>query len=113
MAIPRVKGIDTDKTTFLLEAMAYYNRENVTPLYYETTLKSKRLLDDSSEQMLDIIFSNRIMDLANIYNWNDCIQYYNSLVFMNSNGVVSYMEGKYSGMQQAMNETIEAFRKIS
>ena len=113
VAIPRVKGIDTDKTTFLLEAMAYYNRENVTPLYYETTLKSKRLLDDSSEQMLDIIFSNRIMDLANIYNWNDCIQYYNSLVFMNSNGVVSYMEGKYSGMQQAMNETIEAFRKIS
>ena len=113
VAIPRVKGIDTDKTTFLLEAMAYYNRENVTPLYYETTLKSKRLLDDSSEEMLDIIFSNRIMDLANIYNWNDCIQYYNSLVFMNSNGVVSYMEGKYSGMQQAMNETIEAFRKIS
>ena len=113
VAIPRVEGIDTDKTTFLLEAMAYYNRENVTPLYYETTLKSKRLLDDSSEQMLDIIFSNRIMDLANIYNWNDCIQYYNSLVFMNSNGVVSYMEGKYSGMQQAMNETIEAFRKIS
>ena len=53
------------------------------------------------------------MDLANIYNWNDCIQYYNSLVFMNSNGVVSYMEGKYSGMQQAMNETIEAFRKIT
>ena len=113
VAIPRVEGIDTDKTTFLLEAMAYYNRENVTPLYYETTLKSKRLLDDSSEQMLDIIFSNRIMDLANIYNWNDCIQYYNNLVFMNSNGVVSYMEGKYSGMQQAMNETIEAFRKIT
>lgn len=79
----------------MLEAMAYYNSEKVVDLYYETTLKLKRLNadDNKAEEMLDIIFSNRIIDLANIYNWEDCIQYYNQLL-VNNSGVVSFLEAR-------------------
>ena len=112
IAIPRDPGIDIDKVTFLLEAMGYYNSTEVIPLYYETTLKSKRLLDEESEEMLDIIFSDRIVDLANVFSWDECIQYYNRLVFGNNNGVVSYMESRREIMQSEMDATIELFREI-
>ena len=38
---------------FMLEAMAYYNSEKVVDLYYETTLKLKRLNadDNKAEEM--------------------------------------------------------------
>ena len=110
--ISRIYNTDIDKVTFLLEAMGYYNSTEVIPLYYETTLKSKRLLDEESEEMLDIIFSDRIVDLANVFSWDECIQYYNRLVYGNNNGVVSYMESRREIMQSEMDATIELFREI-
>ena len=112
VSLPRDTFVDTDKTTFLLEAMAYYNKSEVTPLYYETTLKSKRLLDESSEEMLDIIFSNRIIDLANIFNWDDCIQYYNQMIMGAGNAVISFMESRESRMQEGIDQTVELFRDL-
>ena len=89
-----------------------FNKSEVTPLYYETTLKSKRLLDESSEEMLDIIFSNRIIDLANIFNWDDCIQYYNQMIMGAGNAVVSFMESRESRMQEGIDQTVELFRDL-
>ena len=102
-----------EKSTFLLEALAYYNWNEVTSLYYNTTLKSKRLLDESSEEMLDIIFSNKIIDLANIFNWDDCIQYYNQRIRGAGTAVVSFMESRESRMQAGIDQTIELFRKLN
>ena len=82
-------------------------------LNYNTTLKSKRLLDESSEEMLDIIFSNKIIDLANIFNWDDCIQYYNQMIMGAGNAVVSFMESRESRMQAGIDQTIELFRKLN
>lgn len=97
----------------MLEAMAYYNSEKVVDLYYETTLKLKRLNadDNKAEEMLDIIFSNRIIDLANIYNWENCIQYYNQLL-VNNSGVVSFLEARKDALQNAIDQTVELFRKL-
>ena len=61
--------------------------------------------------MLDIIFSNRIIDLANIYNWEDCIQYYNQLL-VNNSGVVSILEARSDQLQNAIDSTVELFRKL-
>ena len=60
---------------------------------------------------LDIIFSNRIIDLANIYNWEDCIQYYNQLL-VNNSGVVSFLEARSDQLQNAIDSTVELFRKL-
>ena len=100
VSIPKVADIDLDKTTFVLEAMAYLSEKDVTPVYYELTLKNKRFgaNDDDAPKMLDIIFQNRCVDLSVIFNWNDCIQYYNQLLTDNQ-GVLSFMESKGAGMQ--------------
>lgn len=113
IALPKTGAGNLDKVTFMLEAMAYYNSEKVVDLYYETTLKLKRLNadDNKAEEMLDIIFSNRIIDLANIYNWEDCIQYYNQLL-VNNSGVVSFLEARKDALQNAIDQTVELFRKL-
>ncbi len=111
VSIPMVDGVDLEKTTFVLEALAYLSENDVTPVYYELTLKNKRFgtNDDDAPQMLDIIFQNRCVDLSVIFNWNDCIQYYNQLL-TNNIGVLSFMESKGTGMQVDMDQCIEQMR---
>lgn len=100
---------DTAFVTFALEAMAYLGETMVTPEYYDRTLKNKRFPDDDdSPEILDLIFSNRLVDISVAFNWDDCIQYYNNI--MGANGdVVSYVEKVRSRFEIAMNQTVEFF----
>ena len=61
---------DYEFSGFMLEALGYYSsREYSTEnslkvAYYETTLQRKGARDDESWDMLDLVFSNRIFDIA-------------------------------------------------
>ena len=112
IAIPKMPDADLDKITFILDAMSYLSKQNVTPLYYELTLKEKRFRDDDAPKMLDLIFEHRCVDLSIIFNWNNCIQYYNQLVGSNGN-VVSFMESHEVGMQTAMDECMDELRDLT
>lgn len=104
---------DTDFVTFALEALAYTGRKLVTPEYYDRTLKNKRFLDDNdSPEVLDIIFSQRLIDQSIIYNWGDCIQYYNSLLW-NDQGLASFADSKKDTFEVALEETLEKFKKMN
>lgn len=105
---------DTDFVTFALEALAYLSREMVTPEYYERTLKNKRFLDDDdSTEMLDIIFSNRMVDISVAFNWDDCIQYYNNMVFTETPQLASYVEQRESKFNAEMEETVDYLMGLS
>lgn len=100
---------DTEFVSFALEAMAYLGEKMITPEYYERTLKNKRFLDDDdSPEMLDIIFSNRLIDLSVMYNWDDCIQYYNRALTGGGN-IRSLIESEQSSFETALAATLEAF----
>ena len=47
--------------------MAYYSYYEVTPIYYETALKTKYTRDDLSSQIIDIIHDSAMTDLAYVY----------------------------------------------
>lgn len=114
MAIPNSNVEDIDKITFCLEAMAYAGRQTVTPVYYELTLKLKRFADDDdSPEMLDVIFKNRLVDISVIFNWDDCIQYYNNLFFARSSNISAYCESKINSFNAKMQETIDAYARIA
>ena len=51
----------------VIETMAILSGKSVIPTYYDLVLKRKTVRDEESAGMLDIIFSNRIYDLANYY----------------------------------------------
>ena len=112
MAIPKVNDMDIDKVTFVLDAIAYLNKESVTPIYYEVTLKEKRFRDDDAPKMLDTIFANRCVDPSVIFNWDNCIQYYNSMLF-GGQSVPAFMEANGEKLEDAMNQCIEELRASS
>ncbi|MBQ3002175.1 MAG: carbohydrate ABC transporter substrate-binding protein [Clostridia bacterium] len=100
---------DTDFVTFALEAMAYLGEKQVTPEYYDRTLKYKRFPDDTdSSEVLDIIFSNRLVDIAIAYNWDDCTFYYQNAIW-SGNDIVSYMESRRGAFEAAMQQTLDGF----
>ncbi len=103
---------DVDFVTFALEALAWTGKEYITPEYYERTLKNKRILDDDdSAEMLDIIFSNRIVDVSICYNWDDCIQYYNRIFSAGDRGLASLVESEEAQFNFEMEKTLEFFTK--
>lgn len=101
---------DFDFVTFTLEAMAWSAKEYITPEYYERTLKNKRALqDDDAAEMLDILFSNRLVDISIVFNWDDCIQWYNNCLKTGGAGLASYVESHQSAFEADMTDTIDLF----
>ena len=62
---------DTYTTGIILEALAKYGQDIITPAYYEGQLKSRYSRDEESAAMLDIIFENRAYDLGVFFDWGD------------------------------------------
>lgn len=82
IAIPHnLEGELLDATCYALEAMAFFGKQLVTPEYYDRTLSLKRLKDDDSVKMLDLIFANRIYDMGSVINFNGGIAEQGTLYF--------------------------------
>ena len=109
LSIPNNQNLDFDFVTFAIEAMAYTSKVYVTPEYYNRTLQLKRFDDQDSTRMLDIIFSNRIADLSIVFNWDDCIQYYNKMLGTKSKEITSFIDARKNAFDLAMEKTVEAF----
>jgi len=54
----------------VLESMAYYGKQMISPVYYETALKIKYTRDDMSSQMIDLITENARTDFLYFNNLN-------------------------------------------
>lgn len=61
-----VSGVseNVEMTGTILEAMHCYSYEEVIPVYYDICLKSKNARDEESQEMLDLIFASRVIDIG-------------------------------------------------
>ena len=55
---------DLDTTGYLLEILNYRSYHDVIPTYYDICLKAKGARDEASAEMLDLIFSSRVIDIG-------------------------------------------------
>ena len=58
---------DVDRSSYILDAMAYHGRKIIKPAYYDVCLQRKYTRDEESSAMLDIIFSSTVYDLGEVY----------------------------------------------
>lgn len=98
-------------TAYTLQLMAYYGQKYLTPAYYDVTIKSQKTQDIESEDMLDIIFQNRIYDIAATYNFSEALYIYTNIITSSSNTLVSSVAKNESKITAAMQETLEAFER--
>ena len=67
-AIP-VTCSDTNRTGVILEALTYESTNTIQKAFYEKALMYRGVRDKESQEMLELIFANRLYDIGNIYQW--------------------------------------------
>ncbi len=101
---------DTAFSGFILEALAEESYTTVTPEYYEVTLKNKYQRDESSAEMLDIVFRNRIWDLGYIVNFASLSDQMTSAIAKGTETFTSIYEKYENRTQKAIDSYIDAYR---
>lgn len=102
-------GEDTEKTALLLEAMAAASPSTVTEAFYDKVLSRKRVKDEESSEMLDLIFKNKTVDTALLYNWAGVGGMFQRIMKANSFTYASEVASIRENLDQAIADTLEAF----
>jgi len=95
------------KAGYILDAMAYYSQQMVTPAVMGVTITSKALRDEESLEMLKIILENRVYDLATIYHWGTIGAPYAAVYTKKTNNFSSEFEKIRIQVETAIQETID------
>lgn len=106
-----ITATDVDRSTIILEEMAYQSRELTTPAYYEVSLKTKYARDEESAEMLDIIYDARTCDLGNLYNIGNIVSEITTRINNRQDGFASFMESKVPLVESTLLEISEAYNK--
>ncbi len=108
VALPSTtKDENLEFVSYVLEAMGYYGQELLQPAYYDITIKSQKMTDAESEDMLDIIFNNRIWDPAAVYDFGSSLYMYTNLLLAENNGISSAIEENSSTIQTSIDNILE------
>ena len=103
----------TEAVCAVLEEMAFEGYHNVSPVYYETVLKSKYARDNASGQMIDLVRDGLHTDIALIYpySWNSLAILVRDTVFLSkkSNDFVSAYEKQRKKMETEGEKFINGF----
>ena len=93
-----VPEADLELAGIFIEALSAVSNDMLTPVYYEQTLQYQIARDEDSMRMLDIIFSTRTCELAEIYNLD---------VFRTVTGMITAQQGTFVSALDAVEEKTE------
>jgi len=112
-----ISNTNVTATAYTLAAMCAASVETVEKSYYEVLLKQRQVKDEKSEPMLDIIFGNRVYDLAILYNWggkdifdpNGLFWFMNVVAERGTNTFSAAYDSLKDAIQSAVDDTIATF----
>ena len=112
LAIPTT-NMDLETTGFILEALSAESRRLVMPAYYEISIGTKYLRDDTSVRMLDIILENRINDINDtMYGWGNFPSSFSTAARRGDTNFASLLESSEARIETAIQRTIDAYDEI-
>lgn len=106
-----VTAKDPEKTSAILEAMAFQSYKTLTPKFKESVLKGKMARDQESWDMMDIIIRNRVFDIAYIYNIEGYMDFQRTLLMEKSKNVVSHLESYKQKAENSLASIVEIYTK--
>jgi hypothetical protein len=107
MCVP-VTASDLDRTGAILEAWAAESVNTLTKAYYDITLKSKHARDDESSEMLDLIFSTRVIDQGMLFNWSGVQDFFQGFSQRKNVDFTSQYERSEPRWLTAIEKTVDA-----
>ncbi len=106
------KNLEADSTRLAIsgaiaQALAVEGQNILTPAYYEKSLMQKGARDAESQEMLPIIFANRVADIGYMADDGKITVLYNSMREMIKKGQ-NTMASSYKGSERRVNAGLEA-----
>ena len=109
VAIPTsVVGEELEEVGALIETMAAYSVDTLTPAYYDISLISKSTRDEESRPMIELILDNRIYDLGYVFDasWGG---YVSRIASKFMDGKTNVASTKPNSFKKQMEKTLEKF----
>lgn len=107
LSIP-VTASDTERTGIITEALSAEAEYGLQPAYMEINLKGKSARDDSSEEMIDLIFNTRVYDIGDIFNFADFSYQFLCISGTKSRDIASFYAKYGDKAQTALDELLTA-----
>jgi hypothetical protein len=104
-AVPKtVKEENLNFIGDVMNALGYYGHEHIYTALIDTAITFKSLRDEGNKEMMELIYANRIFDLADIYDFGGISSMMNSFVSGNSTNFTS----KYKSYSKIIEKQIQA-----
>jgi len=106
---------DLEMTSVVLEAMSCESLKMCVPAYYDLMLKTKLARDIESEEIIDLIFANRVFDFVDNL-WVSEIRDgpLNTMFTSKNNTLISLNESRLSGIfDKKRDSMVEAFSLLN
>lgn len=110
IAIP-ICNASADDSAFLLQAICLASTDTLKATFYDTVLTGITARDEESREMLDIIFDNRVFDMAFINNWGGMGGIFTSLLSQKSPDFASSYEKLEKKAVTAIEKAITEFEE--
>jgi hypothetical protein len=110
MCVP-ISASDLERTGAILEAWAAESVDTLTKAYYEINLKGKYSRDDESQEMLDLIFSTRVIDQGIFFNWSGMLDFFVGFSQKKTMDFASQYEKMEPKWITAMEKTLQAIEE--
>ena len=103
-----VVGDELEQIGALIETMAAYSVDTLTPAYYDISLISKSTRDEESRPMIDLILANRIYDIGYVFDasWGG---YVSQIAGKYMDGKTNVASTKPNSFKKQMGKTLDKF----
>ncbi len=109
---------DAEMSSIIADAMMQASTDTSKEAYIEVIMKNRKIQDDESAEILDLIFESRVYDFGTVFNWGGASEgdvksitgFMNDIAFHSgTNTFVSTWETIASGVQTALDETVDKY----
>ena len=101
---------DLERTSIIIEALTCESMNLVIPAYYDIALKTKYARDEESQEMLDIIMANRVIDFGDTYFCSNIRDGWLANMFINNTRDLVSTASKYNKtMEKLLTKMTELY----
>ncbi|MDD4124699.1 MAG: extracellular solute-binding protein [Eubacteriales bacterium] len=103
---------DPEESAAVAEALAAASTETVRKAYYEYVLKGRKIPDEEGEAALDIIFNNRVYEMATIYSFGELSQLISTCAAASTDIFASKFESIKESVEQQIANVVSAYEDM-
>lgn len=104
---------NAERAAAVLSALNIASTDTVRKAYYNIILKGRRIPDDEGEFALDIIFNNRVYDLATVYTFGSLTSLMETVCASSGDILASSVESIKGTVESAINKLAEDYAEFN